>query len=169
MSLSAADGFYFGIGVVEGQSPGKFTSRAGGSAQSVVLLEASCVNSVICGNEGHVVLSGGNADDITEIVNKSRSVVLGVGGPAPSVGGLAPGEQVARGGEGASEDFGEHHPVAMVQLYQYQAGVVLDRDECINMDEAIKRSCSLLGDQIVEFFLGNNTVAVGVGSLDHFL
>ena len=56
----------------------------------------------------------------------------------------------------------------MVQLYQYQ-GKVLDRDECINMDEAIKRSCSLLGDQIVEFFLGNNTVAISVGPLDHFL
>ena len=33
----------------------------------------------------------------------------------------------------------------------------------------ISKSMGFLGDQVVEFFFGNNSVTVSIGSLDHFL
>lgn len=33
----------------------------------------------------------------------------------------------------------------------------------------VNLSVSLFGDQVVEFLFGNNSITVGIGSLDHFL
>ena len=41
--------------------------------------------------------------------------------------------------------------------------------ECNNKGRRSRRSCCFFGDEIVEFFFGNDTVAVGISSLDHLL
>ena len=63
--------------------------------EPTVLVETYGVYSVVLGDEAEMVLSSGDWDDVAEIVDDARSVVIRIDSSTPTVSGFSPSKKLS--------------------------------------------------------------------------
>jgi hypothetical protein len=189
MPSSETERLYLDIWWVKGDLAGEFGISCWGLPKSSVLAETHSINRMVLRHETQMVLTSWYASYICEILNQSWSPILIIDWSSPAIGSLPPRKQASIGGKSTFDYFPQHYQLISISNKQpypfprpllsgcYGRPLYLSVGWPCLCKMIVWLGCgldnigsmSLLGDEVIELLFGNDTIAIGISTLNHFL